>query len=675
MNVHLKGLLSLLLVCINMQSLNACCNTPSTSSRACVTACESNACNTDCLLNALSDVRTIFVPRSVGANTARELVAWQGATHNHEYASVGNCCEESHAAVALTFEYSRSFRDECISNNLFSGQTLKFAGSNIKTDRSPDELIADYFGLSQNFRGSLTFNPRIINYVAEVDVFWDMSGWLCDGFWLRLHAPVVHTKWDLNSCQKDNENVDPFCSAFIGSPLFCASGTDCYMGAGNGPATNILQALGGAYSFGAIASPLCSGKISGCSHSKTALADIDILFGLDIRRTACSHFGAFIMGVAPTGNRPRTEYLFSPIVGNGHHWEVGGGLTGHVLFWEYDSSDFGVYFEGNVTHMFKDTQCRLFDLCPNGAFSRYMLLTEFESNGTTPTGRFISATCFTNREVTVSRAIKGDASIKFALRGCNWVLDLGWNIYGHTPEKVTLKNICCTEPTGRYAIKGDSDLSGLPYAFDIPTGDVAIPIITPDSAPIRRSVSCATMFGLLDDCGVDNNGGISCPGSDVTEEQFIDAENFAGSPLYISCGTSLTSQSTLSLIFNDPITSILLQSTNPVLLADCNLNLRSGASPSSFTNKLFGHLNYDWDGCGVNPYIGVGGEVEFAKCNCSSCTNGCTLCTTGIQSGATQNCGVVNTGSCSTSCNTVTANGHRANLNQWGVWFKTGIIF
>ena len=674
MKLRLIRILLLFALCVNMQSLLACCNN-STSSSACVDTCDANACNADCLLGPQTDVRTIFIPRSVGANTARELVAWQSATHNHEYATIGNCCDESHAAVALTFEYTRSFRNECIANSLFGGTTLKFAGSNI-ADRTSDELIADYFGLSQNFRGSLNFNPRITNYVAEIDVFWDMSGWLCDGFWLRLHAPIVNTKWDLQVCQKDNENVDPFCSLYIGAPLFCSSGTECYMGPGNGPASTILQALSGSYEFGAIEAPICAGKFSACSHAKTALADIDIIFGFDIRRTECSHFGIFAMGVAPTGNRPRSEYIFSPIVGNGHHWELGGGVMGHVLFWEYDSSDFGLYFEGNITHMFNDKQCRLFDMCPNGAFSRYMLLTQFESNGVTPTGRFISASCFANREVEVSRAIKGDVSFKFAVRGCNWVLDLGWNIYGHSAEKISLKNQCCTDPVGRYAIKATSDLRGLPYTFDVNTGDVTIPLAVPDSLPVARSLSCANMFVVPNACSVDNNGGIPCPASDTTEEQFIDSINFSGSPLYMACGTPLTSQSTLSLIYEDPIAVPVGESVNPVLLADCNLNLRSGASPASFTNKFFGHINYDWDACGVNPYIGVGGEVEFSKCPCrTSCTNGCTPCTTGVQSGATQNCGITSSGACESRCNTVTAKGVRANLNQWGVWFKTGIIF
>ena len=72
-----------------------------------------------------------------------------------------------------------------------------------------------------------------------------------------------------------------------------------------------------------------------------------------------------MIGAAPTGKRPKAEYLFEPMVGNGGHWEVGAAFTSHMLFWSSESgeSHAGGYLDVNVTHLLKAHQKRCFDLC------------------------------------------------------------------------------------------------------------------------------------------------------------------------------------------------------------------------------------------------------------------------------------------------------------------------
>ena len=106
--------------------------------------------------------------------------------------------------------------------------------------------------------------------------------------------------------------------------------------------------------------------------------------------------------------------------------------------WSGEDSNLAFFLEGNVTHIFRSRQCRLFDLVDNGPFSRYMLLKEFETNGATYTyaNNLINATCFTNRDVHVSIGVKADFSLKLAYRWCGLGLDLGYNIYGQSREKI-----------------------------------------------------------------------------------------------------------------------------------------------------------------------------------------------------------------------------------------------
>src|SRR6185436_1681238 len=84
----------------------------------------------------------------------------------------------------------------------------------------------------------------------------------------------------------------------------------------------------------------------------------------------------------PTGNKPEGEFLFEPIVGNGHHWTLGVGFNAHAMLWrsECDDSCFGFYLDANITHLFSTCQRRAFDLCTPGANSRYMLAQKLGTN-------------------------------------------------------------------------------------------------------------------------------------------------------------------------------------------------------------------------------------------------------------------------------------------------------
>ena len=77
------------------------------------------------------------------------------------------------------------------------GQTgLHFAGSAV-TDRLPNELLADNFGLATDFRGAIFFNPRVENFIADLGFYMGLDCW-CQGLYIRLHAPFVHTRWNLD---------------------------------------------------------------------------------------------------------------------------------------------------------------------------------------------------------------------------------------------------------------------------------------------------------------------------------------------------------------------------------------------------------------------------------------------------------------------------------------------
>ena len=572
------------------------CDVSATNNCCVSTSCGSCSSSNDCTACCITPVTTFLHLRSQGANTARELVGWQWEI-NRPF-----MCE-NYGAIYLAYEYQRSFRGSHLANGLFGGNTLSFSGSLAPT-RCNQELLADNFGLAQNFRGTVNFCPRIENHIFDLGYYLGLDCWL-QGAYLRIHAPVVYSRWNLRASEVDLiPSVTPFPACYMGS----TTGTSV------APAANIQQALSGSFLFGDLAMPLCGGRVDFCRRNKSGLADIDFILGYNFCNTDCYHFGVYAQLVLPTGPRVNTATLFSPQVGNNRHFELGIGFSWHAVLCGTDHHNIALFFEGNLTHMFKNTQCRTFDFCNAGAFSRYMLLKGFDvTNAPVYNGQLINASCFTNQNVRVKLNVKGDASIKLAYRYCGFGIDLGYNVYGHSHESLYLKDDCCIN-SSFYAIKGTSNVCCFQQQIAnvsvaggfLPTVEPAGAVATPQTTNPDPAV--CTNFPALDQpftlTVVPNNG--SQP----------NATAFSPAPVTGTAGTC-------TVCLNAPVTTptpvatllasgAILDSTPPTrFVSTGDLNLRSGAAPAVLTHKAFGFVNYTWfDSCGVNPNIGVGAEVE-----------------------------------------------------------------
>ena len=114
-------------------------------------------------------------------------------------------------------------------------------------------------------------------------------------------------------------------------------------------------------------------------ESKTGFADLRFELGWDFLSDDDYHLGIGLQFAAPTGSKREATYVMQPVVGNGNHWELGGVVTGHYVFWRSDDADkhFGFYADANMMHLFKAEEIRTFDLkCKNN--SRYMLAAKFK---------------------------------------------------------------------------------------------------------------------------------------------------------------------------------------------------------------------------------------------------------------------------------------------------------
>ncbi len=584
---------------------------------------------------------TTFIPRSQGDNTTRELVGWQR--------QLFICYENNYATIASTVEYTRSFDTECIAKHLFSTPCLTFLGS-FYADRNRSDIIADYFGLPIDFRGTLAIKPLIENAIIDINLYFGLqdSG---PGLFLWINAPIVHTRWTLGlddcvvcdpkfrGCTEfpecymfsavDTPNQDSECptprpptrrrptcprNSTLNVPRFLRN-ADC-------TTQSIREALSGDFTFGDMTERWEFGRFSFCPKSKTGLADLDVMLGWNIIQNDYFHFGLFSVTVIPTGNRPKARYIFEPMIGDGKHWKLGGGASAHFsLFPNTDECWFntGIYAYGRAVKAFETDQIRSLDFIrgerePTHLLSRYTLLKEFntamEYNGT-----MINAINFATRNCEVSVGLIADVSVKAFVAANGWEFDLGYNFYFREREKVCIKTECpCPIDSRIFGFKGLEGVCCVPFAIEVNSGiDQACP---PDLLfiPLNTTQEDPTMFNPV----LPN----AAPGRS-TEGRAITCLSWNSKPI-LSCTDfdKLTPEN--GFIGVD-------MAAEPQIVTCANLDPRSAAQGEMRTHKVFGHLSYTFDSC-YTPFVGIGAEGEFDACNKNA-------------------------------------------LQQWGIWIKAGASF
>lgn len=650
---------------------------------------------------------TTFIPRSQGANTARELVGWQRQLYK--------CYDENYAAIAPVAEYTHSMHTESLAKKLFSTTCLTFTGSE-RTDRASTDLLADYFGLPVDFKGTLAIKPRIENFIIDLELYFGMDQ-LSNGLFLRIHAPITHTRWTLGLdacvvCADKFRGCPTFPGCYMSStPLSTTTSTSitpspcstisstspvgCPIDAALNPlyqnnvdcaTTSLREALSGNFTFGDMKEPWHYGRFDFCSRDKTGLADIDAIMGYNFLHNDYAHFGAFVMTVIPTGNRPKAKYIFEPIVGNGKHWELGGGFTTHISLGDYcekTNLNLGVYIEGNITHVFSTHQTRSFDFTQNGLLSRYMLLKEFDpvcSNGifqgtymynfcqqfipvsapavpNVPTSNpprrnhgLMNAINFATRNCEVHVGLKADVSAKVCVTKGGWTLDAGYNFWYRSEERICIKTDCPCYLDSRFlGFKGTEPVCCTSYQIaNVPgtTGQTSIIIpVPPQVTTIEQFPANAEprLAGCPDLQASNPNNGLPYNGmSEPANGTQPDATIYAGGTpangpiLPTDCSVCLAGNQITTLTPISELTPAegFLNDMNvqPVFISCADLDPHSAEQGRMMTHKVFGHLSYTWYRSCYSPHLGIGGEAEFD----AHCDNA---------------------------------------LEQWGIWLKGGLEF
>lgn len=512
--------------------------------------------------------RSFFSPRPQSCNTVFDIVGWQDYINR-----CANGC--FYTACAATVAYTNTFKPAQIAEYFFGADKLTFSGS-ASPLRGPNDILADYFGLPVDYNSSVVFSPSAKTALCDFAWYCGLDGW-AEGSYVRVHAPLVYTTFNFDMCETiQNAGTSPYPAGYMAANALDRSLLNA----------SVRQAFQGSKAVGDI-QPLSAGLITG-AHHKVGLSEIEIVMGYNPVLAPQHHFGFNVRLACPTGTTSKSRYVFEPVIGNGGHWQLGIGFTGHAIF--YDNPDtckrFGVYADATISHLFSSRQRRSFDIDGAGVFSRYVLLEKMVAPapvGLSLTSSFVPAANQYQRELIpavnvtslfadISVAIQADFAIKMAYWYKNMSIDIGYNAWARTAE-----DICNREkfPAGVYALKGDA----LVYGFDMVDA-----LFVPLNATESRSTIQAGQ-GIpnttLENMNVDN----------------AQAAFFNTNPLYATTAALDSVRGSLQAI----------------LLKNCDLHDLSGVSPTAITHKFFVHLSYDFKPvCYVFvPYAGLGASVEI----------------------------------------------------------------
>lgn len=630
------------------------------------------------------EVTPTFVARSQSLDGARKLVGVTDKVHQYDIGCYWN--------FSIMPEYTQSFNNNKIALSLFGDDLvncnqIRIQGSGV-SDRNSKAWLADYFYLPPDYDSYFSVNPTIQNVLVDLDLYIGLDD-AVRGLYLRFHGPINWTKWNL----KFEEPCDVVTTGSYSAGYFAAEAIPNnqllqsfgeYAAGGhplNRPAPTFVNPSTDSDSNAAIFfTGLNYARMQKCAQTRTGFADLRGELGWNFLQCDDYHLGLNFQIAAPTGNKREAAFAFDAVVGNGNHWEVGGGLTAHYAFWHSQSEDkhAGFYIDASITHINKALEQRTFDLCgkPN---SRYMLaqsmgalpfdpnfstlrpiLTAAETSsaenttGTSPkavfAGTYTPVANLTTLKVKVSSNVQVDLAVALNYTSNNWAFDLGYDFWYRSCERISQPQLCdqcgptLCSANDVWALKGDARVFGF-VAEAIPGLSASDPVrlsATECGATIHSGTNagasteeCAGVGPTLQNCGVDS-------------AQFAYGDNTR--LIYFPSTSSID-----NIAANHIKTSL-----EPKFINCCDINLQE---TKSLSNKVFAHLGYTWNDHRCIPYLGVGGFAEFGSNQ--GCNDSC-------DSSPTFECGTCDNTSCQPACCSPCI---KTSLSQWGVWLKGGLTY
>jgi hypothetical protein len=438
-----------------------------------------------------------------------------------ESAGVGNLItwgydECSHGVSWITGEYAQSFNKRDIGKFFFFNGTDTMRTG---TAMGPGiDIFGENFLVNANFNSAITARPRARFEQVDINLFYFFD--VCSPFYVLAHIPYISTQWSVDFEETPSTKGTIIPANNLGNPVDAPA-----------PFNSMIEAWNGQATFFDVKQPLQFARVNG-TQKKSHLADVEVALGYIVLNDECNYFSINLRGIIPTGNRPTGEFMFEPIVGNGHYGEFGAGILGNFFLWEGCCDEIlTAFINANIYTMFKSKQMRTFDLTKNGVGSRYLLFKRF--NAGVYAGEIVRGPNILTLPIRTKNRVHGDLVFMVEYIRHNLILDAGYNLWGRTRDHIEVIGII---PPNTYGVAGTS-------------------------------------------------------------------------------GTAANKNSTASFTQIDGAFAGNLDPLGPVTISNADLDIESAAHPGAFTHGFFFHIGYIWDTPFVQPFIGLGTEIEFSGMN------------------------------------------------------------
>jgi hypothetical protein len=376
----------------------------------CFTSCNtSNNCGNSCESHQ-------FVPRSIST----DLVYIDSMTYYQRYFKE----RENWFIYTGTFLYQKSRKDKKMGAAFLTHNKNQIT---VNQDGTGD-VSAAWLGLSNSnvatpFSATFSISPERKVFGYHGNWFFNLDSWWC-GLWLDVSTAVINAEHKLDCCETD-ENGPVF-----GCPLSAV---------GDALGSPLLH-------YDRFYCGLCNNE-----KRRTSFDDLQVRLGYNYTWCNDAVVALYLTGTAPAGRKPTDTFIFEPLVGT-RHYSVGVGLNGHYGLWCNDCGDsLTLMTDINYRYVVKHHECRTFDLCSGGPFSRYLLVAA-QSN---PEQAIPAVNFFTQKVV-----VKPRSTIQWWLalnyEHCEWDLEVGYNLFWRQRESIgCIKDFCV--PVGIFDINSAID--------------------------------------------------------------------------------------------------------------------------------------------------------------------------------------------------------------------------
>lgn len=175
------------------------------------------------------------------------------------------------------------------------------------------------------------------------------------------------------------------------------------------------------------------------AHNEVGVGDINVNFGYTLVSDEDSQVSLNLSAVVPTGSKVRSDFVFYPVVGNGGHWAIGGGLNSNFNVYRSEDNRQALDFSlaANYKYTLAATESRVLGLwnIENKRIrsgGHYRILAKKALAEVVPGANELAH----DVKVTQGSSVEGLAG--FSYRSGDFCIDAGYNLFWREAETVKL---------------------------------------------------------------------------------------------------------------------------------------------------------------------------------------------------------------------------------------------